>query len=188
MNHLLCCAHHVVDWQADAFAVAAMRELQQIYAAKGERALSRNLERHIELTESRVAVKRAGKAHGSTSWQAMIGEVREQEQRVVVEEARERKRDLGLIRTPPRQQQQLWQAAEVQRHQQQQQQQQPPVVRQPARGGQHQRHSKQQQAEEANGLQGFDFSLASQAVQVETAAAEQQAKGRRRRQQLQQQQ
>lgn len=172
--------------QADAFAVAAMRELQQIYAAKGERALSRNLQRHIELTESRVAVKRAGKAHGSTAWQGMIGEVREQEQQAVVEEARQRKRDLGLIRTPPRQQQQMWQAAEVQQHQRQQRQK-PPPVRQPARSGQQQRHSKQQQAEEADGLQGFDFSLATQAVQVEAAAAEQHAKGRRRRQQLQQQ-
>lgn len=159
-----------------------MTELQQIYAAKGERQLANNLSRHIRITESRHANKKAGKVHGSTAWEAMVMDVRSSEQRELFNAARERKVALGIIRPRPRRQGDAWQAGQQQQHQQPQPQQQ---ERQQRRG--HSRQQTQAQVQqEPDSLAGFDFAAAVQAVQSETATAHRMP-GRRRRQALQQQ-
>lgn len=180
--HTLACSA-----QFSSFNVAASRELQHVYAAKGEPQLSANLARHIRAVEAREALKKAGKAHGSATWTQLFGGLAEPEQWEVVEAAHQRKRELGLIRPRRRQQQDSWQAAQHDREQQQQQ-----------------HHSRQQQQQQRNGKQpqppaaskeatdallaGFDFSAAVQTVQVDAEAAQRQSKaGRRRRVQQQQQ-
>lgn len=180
--HCCCCCHRAAC-QADAFAVAAMRELQQIYRAKGERALASNLSRHIHITESRNANKKAGKVHGSTAWEAMMTDVRSSEQRELVSAARERKVALGIIRPRPLQQGDAWQAGQ-QQHQQPQQQ--PRAQQQERQRRGHSRQQTQAVQQEPDSLAGFDFAAAVQAVQSEAATAHRMP-GRRRRQVLQQQ-
>lgn len=170
--------------QSDSFSLAAIRELQYIYEYKGEYLLSRNLKRHVELASSREAAKKSGKEHGGTAWSKLFDVIRAGKEWDLINAAKQRKIELGLIRGPKPDQQQAWQAAEHQQQQAKQQQQ--PQASSP----QQQRHSKQgqqqQQAKEADQLHGFDFSAAVQVVQADAVAAQQQAKGRRRRQQLQQ--
>lgn len=171
--------------QADAFAVSAMRELQQIYSLKGERELADNLGRHIRTAEARMNKKRAGKVHGSTAWEQMMSDVRTDEQRELVSAARQRKVELGMIRPQPPQQQASWMAGQH-AQQQQPQQQVPQQLQQQHRAGRGRNSKQQQQVQEVDGLAGFDFSTAVQSVQSEAAAAHR-APGRRRRQSLQQQ-
>jgi hypothetical protein len=170
--------------QSDSFSLAAMRELQYIYEVKGESELSRNLLRHIELAERREAAKKSGKMHGSTGWAQMFTSIKTgEEEWEVVNAARQRKLELGLIRELRSDQQDAWQAAQ----QQQQQQQRRPQATPPQQPRGHSKLAQQQQ-QEPDQLQGFDFSAAVQAVQAEAVAAQQQAVGRRRRAQLKQQQ
>jgi len=184
LRPLLCLSILAVQ-QSNAFAVAAMRELQAIYHAKGERQLEANLQRHIALAEAREAQKKAGKAHGSTAWTQLFGQVQEPDQQGLVRAARQRKVQLGLIRPVQHSQQEVWQLAQQQQQQGQGQGQ--------GQAGQQPRHSKQQQQQQqrgdgaASGIPGFDFAAAANAVLEEAAAAaQQQARGRRRRQNLQQ--
>jgi hypothetical protein len=163
-----------------------MKELQQVYAARGEQALTNNLSRHIRITESRGALKKAGKLHGSTAWGAMIEGVRSEEQRELFNAAHKRKVELGIIRPRQLQQGDAWQAGQQQQQQQHEQPQAQERQQPQQRRGGHGRQQAQAQ-QEPDSLAGFDFGAAVQAVQSEAAAAHR-VPGRRRRQALQQQQ
>jgi hypothetical protein len=168
-----------------------MRELQQVYEAYGESALSANLRRHIDLEQRRRVKKGAGKAHGSTAWSELFEEVGQGDQRQMVQAAVARKTELGWIRRPRETQQQQWVASQQQQGEGQNHSVAGPPAQQQQQGQRAARHSKQQgqaaaAAAEADSLQQFDFSAAVAGVQSETAAAHRQSKGRRRRQELQQ--
>lgn len=111
-----------------AFSVAAMGELSAIYAARGNAALAANLSRHLSNMEAMQSMKQAGKLHGNQAWISYYKHSSQPEQRQVIDEAWQQKRDLGLIRERrgrgSRSGRHTWQQQQQQAGRQQQQQQQ----------------------------------------------------------------
>lgn len=84
---------------AGPFDVAVARELQLIYGARGETALSNNLGRHSDNVSALTSAKRAG-AWGSEAWAGYYAAAASPKQRAIQRAARRRKVELGHIRTP----------------------------------------------------------------------------------------
>eukprot|EP00878_Enallax_costatus_P041604 GHUV01048428.1.p1 GENE.GHUV01048428.1~~GHUV01048428.1.p1 ORF type:complete len:174 (+),score=45.19 GHUV01048428.1:103-624(+) len=82
------------------FSIAAMGELRYIHNMRGEELLAENLGRHILSTTRAQSQKQAGKLHGNEAWMGFYQQTGSQDQQEIIVAARERKRDLGLIRQP----------------------------------------------------------------------------------------
>lgn len=94
-----------------AFYPQAVKELQKIHEAKGDRAQAANLKRQFNNVEDMLAAKRSG-VWASDAWQAYFDASKTPEQQKISRAAQQRKRSLGLIKSKQQQQQQEQQEAQ----------------------------------------------------------------------------
>lgn len=82
------------------FSLAAIGEMREIYLARGEHQLARNLARHLRCSEEMQAQKQSGRLHGNEAWISYYKDAVSSEQQDVIGAAWQRKRELGYIRQP----------------------------------------------------------------------------------------
>ena len=90
----------------------AMHELAEIYEARGEPELAKNLRRHLQNVSTFEGRKRSGAKWASEAWQEYVAATGSDEQRGITRRAWRRKKELGLIRDETQQrEQQPWQGS-----------------------------------------------------------------------------